>query len=118
MARRRHHPARSPAGARGAGHGPVGGTWRPVLDEQLLRPLRAAWPAIDVDFDDERQAGRTYYTDVCFAVHAVEPDGSRSNLSDGGFTDWTARLLADSKERLLISGLGSERLVGLATTVA
>jgi len=89
------------------------GSRRPVLDEQLLQPLRAAWPAIDVDFDDERQAGRTYYTDVCFAVHAVEPDGSRSFLSDGGFTDWTARLLADGKERVLISGLGSERLLGL-----
>jgi hypothetical protein len=71
-----------------------------------------------VRFDDERQAGRTYYTDVCFAVHAVLADGARANLSDGGFTDWTARLLADGKERVLISGLGSERLVGLATVVA
>ena len=34
-------------------------------------------------------------------------------LSDGGFTDWTARLLADGKERVLIRGLGSERLLGL-----
>jgi hypothetical protein len=90
------------------------GSRRPSLDAQLLQPLRAAWPAIDVDFDDDRQAGRNYYTDVCFAVHAVERDGSRSMLSDGGFTDWTAQLLADGKERVLISGLGSERLLGLS----
>jgi hypothetical protein len=95
-----------------------GGTWRPVLDERLLQPLRGEWPAVDVAFDDERQAGRNYYADVCFAVYAVESDGSRPILSDGGFTDWTARLLADSKERVLISGLGSERLLGLATTSA
>jgi hypothetical protein len=94
-----------------------GGTRHAVLDEQLLRPLRAAWPAVDVAFDDDRRAGRTYYGDVCFAVDAVLPDGSRANLSDGGFTDWTARLLADRKERLLISGLGSERLLGVAGTV-
>ena len=95
-----------------------GGTRHAVLDEQLLQPLRAACPTVDVAFDDERQAGRNYYSDVCFAVHAVMPDGSRPFLSDGGFTDWTARLLADGKERLLISGLGSERLLGLAAARA
>ena len=34
------------------------------------------------------------------------------NLVDGGFTDWTQRLLGDAKERLLISGVGTERLLG------
>ena len=34
-------------------------------------------------------------------------------IADGGFTDWTAKLLNDAKERLLISGIGSERLIGL-----
>jgi hypothetical protein len=90
-----------------------GGLRREVLREQVLRPLQAAWPAVSWSFDDDRQAGRNYYTDACFAADAVHPDGSRSNLSDGGFTGWTSRLLADRKERLLISGLGSERLVGL-----
>lgn len=85
-----------------------------ILDEQLLRPMKADWPGIDVAFDNDRRAGRNYYTEVCFAVHAVRSDGSRANLSDGGFTDWTARLLADAKERLFISGLGSERMLGLA----
>ena len=87
---------------------------RVILDEQLVRPLQADWPNIVVGFDDDRRAGRNYYTEVCFAIDAVHSDGSRSNVSDGGFTDWTARLLADAKERLLISGLGSERLLALA----
>jgi hypothetical protein len=88
-----------------------GGRHRAVLDEQLLGPVDAAWPLLRVGFDDDRQAGRGYYTDVCFGVDAVRSDGSRSNLSDGGLVDWTARLLADAKERLLISGLGSERVL-------
>jgi hypothetical protein len=30
-------------------------------------------------------------------------------VADGGFTDWTARLMGNNrKERLLISGIGSE----------
>ena len=33
-----------------------------------------------------------------------------SEVGDGGFTDWTAKLVANDKERLLISGLSSERL--------
>ena len=60
---------------------------RAVLDEHVLQPLRAEWSTVNVAFDDQRQAGRNYYTDVCFAVHAVMPEGSRPNLSDGGFTD-------------------------------
>ncbi len=86
-----------------------GGRRRAALDEQV------GWSsmALSVTSDDDRQAGRAYYTDVCFGVDAVHSDGSRSNLSDGGFVDWTARLLADAKERSLISGLGSERVLHL-----
>ena len=29
-------------------------------------------------------------------------------LIDGGMTDWTARLISNRKERLLISGIGTE----------
>lgn len=86
------------------------------LDSELLRPMRATWPAVAWGFDVERHAGRNYYSDACFAVHAVRSDGWRVNLGDGGFTDWTAKLLADRKERLLISGLGSERLLSLSRT--
>jgi hypothetical protein len=85
-----------------------------VLNGDVLGPMQAAWPTIGWGFDDDRQAGRGYYIDACFAINAVLTDGSRANLSDGGLTNWTARLLADRKERLLISGLGSERLIGVA----
>jgi len=32
-------------------------------------------------------------------------------IADGGFVDWTQRLLGNRKERLLISGFGLELLV-------
>jgi hypothetical protein len=52
-----------------------------------------------------------YYTGVRFGIYAQDRAGTEYFLADGGFTDWTQQLLSDRKERLLISGLGSERFV-------
>jgi hypothetical protein len=60
--------------------------------------------------DPERSSGRGYYRGVCFKLHGVI-GGERRELGDGGLVDWTARLMNDNKERLLISGLGLDRLL-------
>ncbi len=57
-----------------------------------------------IEIDPSRENGRSYYVGLCFRISA-----GGLELVDGGFTDWTQRLLGDRKERLLISGLGSER---------
>jgi hypothetical protein len=60
------------------------------------------------------EAGRqAYYRHLCFKVYAVA-DGVTTEIGDGGFTDWTARLTGNGKERLLISGFGTDRLATLA----
>ena len=59
--------------------------------------------------DHDRAGGRGYYRDLCFKVNALV-DGTPTEIGDGGFTDWTARLLANGKERLLIAGYGLDRL--------
>jgi hypothetical protein len=48
--------------------------------------------------------------DLRFHVHATHPSGERIELVDGGVVDWTQRLLGNAKERLITSGLGSQRL--------
>jgi hypothetical protein len=59
------------------------------------------------------EAGRqAYYRHLCFKVYAVT-DGVTTEIGDGGFTDWTARLTGSAKERLLISGYGTDRLATL-----
>jgi len=63
----------------------------------------------EVVIDRGRQAGRGYYRDLCFKVN-VYVRGETQEVGDGGFTDWTARLTANRKERLLISGVGIDRL--------
>jgi hypothetical protein len=64
--------------------------------------------------DHDRVGGRGYYRDLCFKVNALVDDGP-AEIGDGGFTDWTATLLANAKERLLISGYGTERLAALTS---
>jgi hypothetical protein len=82
--------------------------------EQIAAAVTAdliAAPA-DIVTDRERTGGRGYYRDLCFKINALL-DGMPTEIGDGGFTDWTARLLASRKERLLISGYGLDRLAML-----
>jgi hypothetical protein len=64
-------------------------------------------------FDAARTAERGYYREICFRVHAIVA-GQPMELADGGDVDWTQTLLSSAKERLFISGIGSERVCDLA----
>jgi hypothetical protein len=75
---------------------------------EVLDPLGAAWPGVAWRIDLEREQGRHYYDGLCLRIDATNGEGARHNLADGGFTDWTRRLLSNAKERLLVSGIGSE----------
>jgi hypothetical protein len=67
---------------------------------------------VEVRDEPDRKGGRAYYEGFCFKVHAIR--GSEPfELVDGGFVHWTQRLVQSRKERLLISGLGVERLAML-----
>ncbi len=87
-----------------------GGLLRPAL-ARVLADLAERHPDVEVTFDDARTAGRGYYTDACFKLYADSVPGRRHELGDGGFTTWTAKLLGNAKERLLVSGISTERLV-------
>jgi hypothetical protein len=50
---------------------------------------------------------------VCFHVYITGSDGNELELADGGLTPWTARLLSNAKERLLIGGIGSEAVAAV-----
>ncbi|MFR9775323.1 hypothetical protein ACL02O_04595 [Micromonospora sp. MS34] len=81
----------------------------PAVGERLADTVR---PALTVDgvrlhAEPERQRGRGYYTGA--ALRLTVDDGALE-VGDGGFTDWTARLTGDAKERCLVSCLATERL--------
>jgi hypothetical protein len=89
------------------------GRREPMLKEQVLAPLMASYPGVPCELDPGRETGRGYYVGACFHVYATNPAGTEFELIDGGFTTWTRQMLSNSKERLLISGLGAERLCKL-----
>jgi hypothetical protein len=60
----------------------------------------------EIDRASRKQA---YYSGATFGVSV---DGI--DVAEGGFVDWTATLLGDAKERLLISGLGVDMLARLS----
>jgi len=79
-----------------------------LLQTPVIDPLRSEFPEAEFRFTLARLEGLGYYTGLCLRIAPTAPDGVRYPVADGGFTDWTARLLQDRKERLLTSGIGSE----------
>jgi len=87
--------------------------WAPADRLELVRTgvfeiLRQEFPEAQFRFNLARLEGLTYYGGLCLRISPEAPDGNRYAVIDGGFTDWTARLLEDRKERFLATGIGSE----------
>jgi hypothetical protein len=81
-----------------------------LVEAQLLAPLRAEFASVQCVADDQRTAGRGYYHDLCFQIEATTRAGQALQLVGGGVVVWSQRLLGSAKERMVSSGIGSERL--------
>ena len=77
-----------------------------------LAEAEAVIDRLDVEsrFDPERSHGRGYYEHLCCKI-GLRIDGDIVEVGDGGSTDWTQHLSSNRKERLVISGLGLDRIV-------
>ena len=94
------------------------GARQQAVRADVLAPLAEQFPQVPVAFDPHRSAGRNYYAGLCFAVYATDLTDHEHMLVDGGFTTWTQQLLSNQKERLLTSGIGTERLCTMFRTGA
>ena len=83
----------------------------PVLEAEVLEVLSRSYSNVEFMFNREQASGQEYYTGVRFQMYASDKAGTEYFIVDGGFTNWTQQLLSNRKERLLISGMGSERFV-------
>jgi hypothetical protein len=83
---------------------------RSVMESQVLSPIGDGFGNVQCDMDASRTRGRGYYSNLCFQLHLQDGSGEMVELVDGGAVDWTQKLLSNRKERLVISGIGSERL--------
>ena len=41
----------------------------------------------------------------------MEKDGNKIEIGDGGYVDWTQKMVNNKRERCLISGIGLDRLL-------
>lgn len=80
----------------------------PLLESEVFASLRSEFPEAEFRVNQRRLEGFGYYRAFALRISPLAPDGIRYPVTDGGFTDWTARLMGNRKERLLISGIGSE----------
>lgn len=74
-----------------------------------------ASPLIHVEAWPEREAGRGYYTTMCFKL-VVDIGTELVEVGDGGFVDWTARMLENRKERLATGAVSLERLAMVSSS--
>jgi hypothetical protein len=88
-------------------------TARPVVQSEVVERLQPAHQKVRIEIDQERKQGRGYYGQLCFKIFATSSKGREHELVDGGDVNWTQKLLNNAKERLVISGCGSERLCEL-----
>jgi hypothetical protein len=64
----------------------------------------------------DRPSGNGYYEGLCFKAFPTF-QGEPIEVADGGFVNWTRKLVGSEKERLLISGIGLDR-VAMSSPVA
>jgi hypothetical protein len=81
-----------------------------LMEAGVLSAIRSEFEEVDCRIDRHRAGGRGYYVDLCFRIQATTLGRRRLELVDGGSVDWTQKLLGNAKERVVISGIGSERL--------
>ena len=81
------------------------------LWKEVAQPLSKKYSNIQVSFDQHREAAKNYYGDICFRINLTGKTGESYDLVDGGFTNWTQKMISNDKERLLTSGLGTELLL-------
>jgi hypothetical protein len=79
-----------------------------LVQDRVFQPLTLEFPEAAFRLLLTRLEGFGYYPGLCLRVSPIAADGCRYPIADGGFVDWTARMLSNRKERTLASGIGIE----------
>jgi len=61
--------------------------------------------------EENSEFGKGYYSRLRFAISVINQNNQEFDYVDGGFVDWTSRLLNSKKERLLTSGVGTDYIL-------
>lgn len=79
--------------------------------DRILEKVRlqqgSTWSDKQYEVADHKE--HAYYDLLQFKIF-IHKDGQSYNIADGGFVDWTQKLLSNKKHRCIISGIGIELL--------
>ncbi len=81
-----------------------------LLEQNICQILGAKHSDVRFVFNVQRLTGLGYYQGPCFHIRVKNESDQSYILADGGFVSWTQALLADSKERLMTSAIGTEMM--------
>lgn len=84
--------------------------------ERIESHLRGKTEAKMEFLRDPSGAENRYYRGVQFKIH-LDLEGGEFEVADGGFVDWSQKLLQNRKERMMISGLGLERFAKIVRKI-
>ena len=77
-----------------------------TFEDKLRKGLERFDREVPIKIEKQSDVG-DYYKTVRFRFF-LQHKGDEINLSDGGFVDWTQKLIPNRKHRLLTSGIGTE----------
>ncbi|MGK7948032.1 MAG: hypothetical protein AB4368_04310 [Xenococcaceae cyanobacterium] len=77
-----------------------------TISKQIKEAIRLICQSSEVKFR-AKDLANNYYHIIQFKIFLSYKNG-RIDLADGGFVDWTQKMLANNKQRLFISGVGLE----------
>jgi hypothetical protein len=86
------------------------GKFNARLIEEMFGRLAGSFQEAEFVQVNDRMEARSYYAPLAFRIRFTDPGGGTWDIVDGGFTNWTQRLLNNRKERFLSSAIGSELL--------
>jgi hypothetical protein len=66
---------------------------------------------IYIKIEKNSEFGKGYYIRLRFVISVINQSNQEFDYIDGGYVNWTSKLLNNNKERLLTSGLGSDFLL-------
>ena len=78
----------------------------PAFEDKLRKALEVLNGEVTMKIEKQSDVG-DYYKTVRFRFF-LQHKGDEVNLSDGGFVDWTQKLIPNKKHRMIISGVGTE----------
>lgn len=81
-----------------------------IFKQNIIAPLNEKYENAEFNLQLNRKSGLTYYDGICYDIEVAFENGKTLVLIDGGVTDWTGRILSDSKEKCVTSGMGLEYL--------